>query len=216
MKVLDFTLPKVNTSEVLRYMGVKNPTLEDKNSINSLIENLSLNITPKVVYEKFSVNINSDKIDLSFTTSNSTLIKKVLNCSSEVFLFTATIGLEIDRLINKYSLTSPSTALFYQALGTERVETLCDEFCAYLSKEISPLALTKRISPGYGDIPLSMQKDIFSALNPTKYVGVSLLDSMLMSPTKSVTAIVGLSNCTQKESNLKCDNCNKTDCDFKK
>ena len=216
MKVLDFTLPKVNTSEVLRYMGVKKPTLEDENTVNSLIENSTLNITPKVVYEKYSVKIDGDKANLSFTSSYSTLIKKTLSSCTNFILFTATIGLEVDRYINKYSLVSPSTALFYQALGTERVEALCDEFCSYLSKEYSGYTLTKRFSPGYGDVELSMQKDIFNALNPTKHVGVTLLDSMLMSPTKSVTAIVGLSNCPQNESNKKCNNCNSIDCDFKK
>ena len=49
-----------------------------------------------------------------------------------------------------------------------------------------------RFSPGYGDVPLDAQRDIFSALDISKNLSVYLNDSLLMSPSKSVTAFVGI------------------------
>jgi hypothetical protein len=78
-----------------------------------------------------------------------------------------------------------------QALGSERVEALCDEFCRLMAIE-SKRELRPRFSPGYGDLPLELQRDIFRLLEPSRRIGVVLNDSLLMSPSKSVTAIIGI------------------------
>ena len=105
-------------------------------------------------------------------------------------LFAATVGLEIDRAIVKYGKLRPSLAVCIQAVAAERIEALCNAFCDSLvdmGYELKP-----RFSPGYGDLSLSVQQQIFSALNCPKSIGLTLNESLLMSPTKSVTAIVGV------------------------
>jgi cobalamin-dependent methionine synthase I len=77
-----------------------------------------------------------------------------------------------------------------QAIGAERIEALCDVVCAEL-KEIYG-SVGDRFSPGYGDFSLTAQRDIFTMLGCEKRIGLTLNDSLLMSPTKSVTAIIGL------------------------
>jgi len=49
-----------------------------------------------------------------------------------------------------------------------------------------------RFSPGYGDLPLAVQRDFLAALDATRQLGITLTPSNLMVPTKSVTAIVGV------------------------
>ena len=71
--------------------------------------------------------------------------------------------------------------------------------------------LEPRFSPGYGDLPLSAQKNIFAVLDPERRIGLTLNSSLLMSPSKSVTAFVGLGN-TEKRGSNKCSLCEKTDC----
>ena len=96
----------------------------------------------------------------------------------------------IDRLITKYTTVSPVKSLVFQGIGAERIEALCDAFCRYIEKEYSK---TKpRFSPGYGDLDLSFQREIFEVLQCSKKIGVTLNGSLLMSPTKSVTAIIGV------------------------
>ena len=111
-------------------------------------------------------------------------------CQKKI-VFAATVGVETDRLIAKYSRISPAKALLFQAIGTERVEALCNAFCARLEQEYDMKA-ERRISPGYGDLPLSLQKKIFALLDCQRKIGLTLGSSLLMSHTNSVTAFVGL------------------------
>ncbi|MBQ5601557.1 MAG: Vitamin B12 dependent methionine synthase activation subunit, partial [Clostridia bacterium] len=90
------------------------------------------------------------------------------------------------------------------------IEALCDAFCADIKKEYNT-GLEPRFSPGYGDLPLSAQKNIFAVLDPERRIGLTLNSSLLMSPSKSVTAFVGLVS-TEKTSSNKCSLCEKTDC----
>lgn len=111
-----------------------------------------------------------------------------------MIIFAATIGVGVDRLISKYSRLSPTKALCFQAIGAERVEALCDEFCNKMKTELEKDGekVKPRFSPGYGDLPLETQKMIFSLLDCPKRIGVTLGDTLLMSPSKSVTAFVGI------------------------
>lgn len=112
------------------------------------------------------------------------LADTLAGCDTAV-IFAATVGHGIDRLIARYSRLSPARAVMLQALGTERVECLCDGFCA-------DTPLTRRVSPGYGDVALSVQTALCRLLDTPRQIGVTLSDSLLMRPTKSVTAIAGI------------------------
>ena len=122
---------------------------------------------------------------------HSAKLAKCLSGCERAVVFCATVGFEYDRLINAATRLSPARALMISALGSERAEALCDSFCAELEEELSA-RLTPRFSPGYGDLSLDVQRDIFALLEPTKRIGVTLSDQMIMTPTKSVTAIVGI------------------------
>jgi len=107
-------------------------------------------------------------------------------------VFGATVGLELDRLIARYSRISPVKALFYQSIGAERIESLCDAFCDEMEPLYAPGRTKPRYSPGYGDLPLDVQKAFFAVLDCPRKIGLTLNESMLMSPSKSVTAIIGI------------------------
>jgi cobalamin-dependent methionine synthase I len=51
---------------------------------------------------------------------------------------------------------------------------------------------TGRFSPGYGDMPLDLQGVILELLEAGKRLGIALGESKLMSPSKSVTALIGI------------------------
>ena len=57
---------------------------------------------------------------------------------------------------------------------------------------VAGCALRHRFSPGYGDLPLSVQPAFLAALDATRRLGITLTSSFLMVPTKSVTAFVGV------------------------
>ena len=101
-----------------------------------------------------------------------------------------------DRFLAKYGRLSPARALWFQAIGAAGIEALCDAFCEelpqLLAEDGQPARIRPRYSPGFGDFGLEYQPFIFSALDCQKNLGLTLTDSLLMSPTKSVTALVGI------------------------
>lgn len=180
-----------SVKEILRYAGVKQTDNEILPLVESCINEIKEKLSFRVCYRVLLVNINEDVCDFGDFKVNSKDLAKNLKDSEHVLIFASTIGIEIDRIIAKYSRISPSKALIFDALGAERIEALCDSFCEEFSKEKGVL-LKPRFSAGYGDLPLTVQREIFSQLNPDRKIGLTLNESLLMSPSKSVTAFAGI------------------------
>ena len=181
--------PPLDERAILRYAGCK----EADDAVRALMETCLGEahgaLSYRVCWVELPVQIDKNRCDLQYMTIESKdLASSLLGCS-RVVLFAATVGIELDRLILKYSRIAPAKALLMQAIGAERIEALCDAFCAELK---NGCALRPRFSPGYGDLPLEVQREIFALLGCEKRIGLSLNESLLMSPTKSVTAFVGM------------------------
>lgn len=181
----------LNKAEIFRYAGAK----ELDGSLSALLEDCLKEaeglIDYRVCYRELTVTVKGGVCDFGiFKTESQKLAKNLSGCQKAV-LFAATLGVGIDRLITKYSTLSPAKALIFQAIGAERIEALCDTFCQDLILE-GGLTLKPRFSPGYGDLSLDTQKEIFKLLDCSRKIGLTLNGSLLMSPTKSVTAFVGV------------------------
>lgn len=187
-------LPPINEREVLRYMGAKQPTDEVLSLLRECTNEAEKCFANRICYRKFEIYVQENMLDLGFATvASAALAKNLAHCDC-IVLFAATVGLDVDRLIAKYSRLSPARAVCLQAIGAERIEALCDAFCEDLREKYvaEGKGLRPRFSPGYGDLPLDLQTDIFQTLDCPRKIGLSLNDSLLMSPSKSVTAIVGI------------------------
>ena len=186
-----YTEPPISESEILRYSGCKCADSETLLLLNSCMDEAKRELSYNVCYLELPISINGISCDFGcFSVKSAQLSRNLGGCKS-VIVFSATVGVGIDRLISKYTRLSPAKALMLQAIGSERVEALCDAFCDEL-KEEKGVILRPRCSPGYGDLPLSIQKDIFRVLESSKRIALSLNDNLIMSPTKSVTAFVGI------------------------
>lgn len=209
-----YAAPPVCEKDILRYAGCKGADAEIKALLKSCLDEIQGRLTYRVCFCSFPIEIRGDVCDFqAFSLSSQKLAVNLKGCERAV-LFAATVGVEIDRRIARYGHISPSRALMFQAIGAERIEALCDAFCADVAREYH--ANTKpRFSPGYGDLPLSAQKNLFAVLSPEKQIGLTLNDSLLMSPSKSVTAIVGLTQEKQQKIPPKCALCDQRDCLFR-
>lgn len=185
-----YEAPEINKNEVLRYAGVKDPDGETLSLLDRCVKEVEGVLTYKVCYSRFPITINGDGLDLGFTKTTSHSLALCLRECDEIIVFCATVGVELDRIIRRYSLISPSSAVMLQALGSERVEALCDAFCTDMAMALDR-PLRPRFSPGYGDLPLDVQRDVFACLDPVK-IGVALGENLFMTPSKSVTAIIGI------------------------
>ncbi len=208
-----YIAPPFCEKEILRYAGCKGENEEISALLKECLSEAKEKLTYKVCYRELAIKTDDDICDFEvFCVQSEKLAHTLCDCE-RVILFAATVGVGIDRLITKHSRLSPSKALMLQAIGAERIEALCNTFCTDIKREYNS-ELKPRFSPGYGDLPLSVQKDIFAVLDCEKRIGLTLNSSLVMSPTKSVTAFVGLSSAENISSN-KCSLCEKADCTFR-
>lgn len=217
VKTKEYPEPSVCPREVFRYAGCKQ---EDENLAGLLRECLDEArqvLSYRVCYVELPVTVTGNLCDFGlFSVESKDLVKNLGPCRKAI-LFAATVGTGYDRLIAKYSRISPAKAVIFHALGAERVEALCDVFCQDISREMG-CGSRPRFSPGYGDLPLAVQWEVFSILDCTRKIGISLGDSLLMTPSKSVTAFMGLLDApqgTDSASQYKCSTCRKVDCMFR-
>lgn len=191
-----FGAGRIDKKETLRYLGYYGA--KDTTGIESEFsecEKLILDaLSPKACFEEFNIS-RGDILDLGFAKTESKALAKNLEGCDRIVLFAATVGAEVDRLILKYGKLSPARALILQAMGSAAIECWCDDVNAQITRTYG--ASKPRFSCGYGDLPLELQRDIFTALNVTKRLGITLSDNLFMTPTKSVTAIIGIKNDAQ-------------------
>ena len=182
-------LPDPNMSEILRYAGVGDGDEATLCLVRECIEQSREVIRAAVCYAEFDIQRREGELDLGFCRVRSRDLERNLEGCSSIILFAATLGVGADRLIARYSRLLPSRALIIDAIMTERIECVCDLF----EREVCGGIYSRpRFSAGYGDLPITLQEDIFRALRPEREIGLTLTGSLLMSPTKSVTAIKGI------------------------
>ena len=144
------------------------------------------------MWRVFPVVWEKDALDLTFARTQSASLRRWIRGCGSIVLFAVTAGVEMDRLIRRAQAVSPLHGMLMHAIGAERVEAGCDRLCETLAGEMPDRVFVPRFSPGYGDLPMDMQRDVFLALDCQRLLGLTLTEEMLMVPGKSVTAIVGM------------------------
>lgn len=216
-------ITSLNREEVLRYLGYQGTRIPDH--LNHLVDQCMAKtldcIAPRYLYRRFALEHLPQGIGLSGTGlvfSGASLQEHLKNCR-EAFLLCATVGGEMDRLIRRSMIASPDEGVILDSCASAAIEALADlaegELSAIAAGE--GLNLTWRFSPGYGDWPITCQRDILELLDAHRKIGLSVNPSMLLTPCKSVTAIVGLSDTRRDPRPNKCDFCNnRSHCPFRK
>lgn len=176
----------------------------------------------RFVWREFSITHTKEGVRLNGT--GLTLVGKdiaaLLTDSASCIVLAATLGLSCDELIRQAEPVDMAYALMLDAFAGAAVENLCDQVQTALANRFAEknLFLTRRYSPGYGDLPISLQKPLCAALDTTRRIGLTVSGSGILIPRKSVTAIIGLSTTPPPEHKTHdCANCNMSDhCPYKK
>lgn len=209
------------TREAVRYLGYGKYAADDLTMalIADSFENLRLVSRPKSVYRIFDMkHTGSDRIEFCGMEVESKNLAKNLKGCREIVLFGATLGIGVDRYITRASLTDMARAVVLQACAAALLEEYCDERQDHIAQEQKKEGkyLRPRFSPGYGDFSISYQEQLVQILDCAKKIGLTLTDSLMMTPTKSVTAVIGVS--TEKEPCHRsgCEACEKKDCAYRR
>ncbi len=154
-----------------------------------LLNRLKANVKCRGVWSRVPIKRIESGIDLGFGEFISRDLEKNLSGCDEAFLFCVTLGLGVDRYLMKLSSLSPADHFVADGLASSLCEALADE-AERIIKENSDFK--PRYSPGYGDMSIETQKGLLELLNAGKLLGINLAKSYLMTPIKTITAIVGI------------------------
>lgn len=211
-----YKVGEYNRREILRYCGSgENPAVV--RLMEECIGECAAMNNGSVCWREIDVKPGCDGVDMPFAKAESRALAKNLAGCDRAVIFAATIGIAADRLIRRAVRTDMAKAVMLQAIGAERIETLCDIFCNEIKKSAAERGLytRPRFSPGYGDLPLEFQRRLIRELDCRRRIGITLNESLLMSPSKSVTAIIGLSK-NECRIGSGCAYCGKKDCMYRK
>lgn len=203
---------ELNITEALRYLGVRSvpdePLLQQ---MSALAQELQARIQPRFAWRSFPLTANSE-----FQIPNSELAQSVLTGCTTAAVLVCTLGAEFDLWMKQLQLRDMGRAVMLDALGSAYVEAGCDSAEDAIRARFPGMYLTDRFSPGYGDLPLDAQPGL-ATLAGAGRIGVTVTDSMLMNPQKSITAIVGVADTPQPARIRGCVHCplSKT-CQYRK
>lgn len=107
----------------------------------------------------------------------------------ECFLLAATIGSGADRLISRLGVTSPARQFITDGAASALIEGVCDTVCGMLAEQFP---CRPRFSPGFGDFVLHYQPELLRLTGASKQIGLSCTDALFLTPSKSVTAVIGI------------------------
>lgn len=218
IETLDKREIKIDKKEVLRYLGYGKANADQMvlDKIGAITKKMADGLSLKACYEKYPIIMMDESLCFGRIKTDSCDLKKNLSGCSDVIVFTATIGIDADRFIGKNSILSPSDAVISQAVGTAFIEKWCDILCDRFLEMENGRCLRPRFSPGYGDFSLDVQKQIISMLDAQRKIGVTLTESLLMVPSKSVSAIVGVGEDSPEHQKGGCANCKNKDCQYRR
>lgn len=203
----------IDPKEVAVYLGYYSAKI-DKNTDNLIAECTDEFLEAadfRACYTEVSVN-SEGEIDLGFTKIGCSSLKKNLSGCDSAYIFAATTGIESHRLIERNSVISPLRGIVTDCVGSAAIEAFCNKInLSFKDCE----CLRPRFSPGYGDMPLECQRDIIEFLQTSKNIGMSLTESLMMVPVKSVTAIIGIGKEKNKCTGPGCMICSGINCPYR-
>ena len=208
----------VDRSEVLRYLGYSGQDLtpELDARVDAAVERCIAVARPRGVTRIFDVAGRGEKnstpvVRLAGTALELTgkSIAAHLDGAVAVGVLAVTAGAGVDAEIRRLSFTDRVAQVVLDAAGSALVECAADAAEASVVAAASERGLFcgTRFSPGYGDLPLSTQPVLLASLDAQRALGITLSSDLLMSPTKSVTAVVGLFERPRADAHVSCGSC---------
>lgn len=199
--------------EVLRYLGYRGQKLSSELSarIDDAMAECRAVSRARHILRRFSFVQEDKGLCLAGTDIRlrGKAISRHLAQAKEVALLAVTLGTEIEMSIRRAQYSDLAYALMLDAAASQRIEEVCDAAEASLRIQVAAegLCLGSRFSPGYDDLPLELQTSLLTLLDATRRIGLNCTDKHLLTPGKSVTALIGIFQGKAPDTERGCDHC---------
>ena len=144
--------------------------------------------SPKASAAEVEISVSGDEVKIGGIEVRSRNLAKNLEGCTRATVMAVTLGVGVDMLLRRKSVTSPSEHFVCDGVASALAEAAADMAEEFFMGECTH---RPRFSPGYGDLSLDIQRDVLSVCDAEKLLGIKLTDTLLMIPTKSITAIIG-------------------------
>lgn len=213
----------LDRGEILRYLGYRGQEIgpELDREIRRMGEECLRCAKPRYLYRVFPVELRGDAPVIGGVELLGEDIARHLRGAVSCAVMAATLGHEPERAMLRLGQRSTVSQVVFNAACTALIESVSDacegEITRYAGER--GLLTSYRYSPGYGDFPLTQQRQILGLLEAETRLGITLTDSMLMLPRKSVSALIGLypQGSGVRRGGTTCQTCeNYENCEFRK
>ena len=216
---MPITLNQLNIDEVLRYMGCP-PDRADP-ATRALAEDCAAQVlqtvTPRWTYRVFDLDFEEGGVRMGGLLLPGEDLRTHLKGCERAALFCATLGAGADALIRRAESGDMARALALDCAAAAAVEEVCDRIELELQALFPGCFFPFRYSPGYGDLPLTLQGDLLALLDAPRRVGLTASASNILLPRKSVTAILGIAQSPIERKSRSCLGCPAHDgCQYRK
>ncbi len=216
--------------EVMRYLGYQNNQVDQQTMqrVREIIQSVEETIVPRWDFQSFEVRKWSkdrvELVDLPFPLEGESIAEH-LQSSLRIYLMAVTLGVESERMLLRTQAISMTDSLILDSCLSAYVEDAADQCESEIRKLIAESEeLTFRFSPGYGDLPLTVHQELIRNLKWDRILGITTTNSMMMVPSKSVIAVIGVEEMNEKKNktmrpcgNQSCEACELQDsCNWKK
>ena len=203
-------LTALNKQECVRYLG--GAKVQMNSAMEQLLDVCQAEVIsvchPKYLYKEIP-------LDSKFLQGED--IKNHLSGCNKAIVMCATLGVAMDNHIRKSQLTDMAKAVVLDSFGSVAIEQVCTQVDEIIAEKYKGKFLTFRFSPGYGDFPIEMQQPILQILDAQRKIGLCTNENFLLTPTKSVTAVMGVSDNEIEKKKRGCAVCSlKSSCRYRK
>lgn len=207
----------MNWKEIYRYLGYRGrePGPEIQRAVRDTALRTEAACTPRWAWKRVPVSALPGGLSLGGWELKSLELAAHLTGCEEAFLMAATLGSGVDLLLRRLEKQDMSRAVIAQAAAAALIEEFCDRVEEELALQAPGLFLRPRFSPGYGDFDIACQREFLQRLDTARRIGLSMTDTCMLIPSKSVTAVIGLAADAGGCHRGKCSRCGNTGCPFR-
>ncbi len=188
------TMPEIPVREALHFLGWRGTPVEPAlmAQIEALIARVREQVQPRAIMRRFVME--DDALRGTTFAPQGADVRAMLAPCGEAVLLAATLGAHSERMLLRAQAQDRAQALLLDAVLSAAIEAVCDREEAALRASLTAKGryLTDRFSPGYGDMPLVQSGQICAVLGAQRAIGLTVSQSGIMIPRKSVTAIMGI------------------------
>ena len=213
-------LSPLDLDEVLRYMGcpAEKADAETRALVEACAREMQAAARPRWTGRVLDITLEEDSVRLEggLLLPGQDLRKHLEGCDRAA-VFCATLSAQADALIRRWESRDMLRALALDCCATAGVEQVCDQVEQEIESQFPGCSFPFRFSPGYGDLPLELRGEILHLLDAPRKIGLCASASHILTPRKSVTAILGIADHPIEANTRSCVGCPAHDgCQYRK